>query len=103
VETKEQVVVGLNDYVTRREKIHFRLYYPPKTIEKAQKEKLRRLRKERSSQKVKKTLDALKRAAESGQNLMPRLIAAVEAEATLGEISDTLRAVYGTFQDTTLI
>ncbi len=99
VETKEQIVVGLNDYVTRGEKIHFCLYSAPKRIEKAQKEKLRRLRKERSSQKVERALGALKRAAESGQNLMPPLIAAVEAEATLGEISDVLREVYGTFQD----
>lgn len=103
VEKREQVVVGLNDYVAKGEKIQFRLYSPPKRLESAQKEKLRRLRKERSSQKAKEALDALKKAAESGQNLMPPIIAAVEARGTLGEISDVLREVYGTFQDTTLI
>ena len=103
VETKEQVVVGLNDYVTRGEKVRFRLYSPSKRIEKAQIEKLRRLRKQRLARKLTRTLDALKRAAETDANLMPPLIAAVEAEATLGEVSDVLREVYGTFQDTTLI
>jgi methylmalonyl-CoA mutase N-terminal domain/subunit len=103
VETKEQVVVGLNDYVTKGEKVRFRLYYPPKRVEKAQKEKLRRLRKQRLTQKVNGTLDALKRAAETDANLLPPLIAAVEAEATLGEVSDVLREVYGTFQDSILI
>jgi methylmalonyl-CoA mutase N-terminal domain/subunit len=100
VETSEQIVIGLNDYVTREEKVHFRLYSPPKGLEKTQKEKLRRLRRRRSSVKVKETLGALKKAAQSGQNLMPPLIAAVKADATLGEISDILKEVYGIFQDT---
>jgi methylmalonyl-CoA mutase N-terminal domain/subunit len=103
METKEQVVVGVNDYVTKGEKIRFRLHYPAKRIELAQKEKLRRLRRQRSAQKVKRALDALKTTAESGANIMPSLIRAVEAEATLGEVSDVLREVYGTFEDTTLI
>jgi len=103
VEKGEQVVVGLNDYVAKGEKTQFRLHYPPKGLESAQKEKLRRLRKRRSSSKTKKALETLKKAAESGQNLMPPIIAAVEAEGTLGEISDVLREVYGTFQDTTAV
>jgi methylmalonyl-CoA mutase N-terminal domain/subunit len=99
VETKEQVVVGLNDYITGGEAIRFRLHAASRRIEKAQKEKLRLLRKKRSSLRVRKTLDALARTAKAGLNPMPPLIAAVRAEATLGEISDVFRDMFGTFED----
>jgi methylmalonyl-CoA mutase N-terminal domain/subunit len=48
-----------------------------------------------------KTLDALKRVAEGTDNTMPYLLDAVRAYATLGEICDSLRGVYGTYQETT--
>ena len=50
---------------------------------------------------MRKTLDALKRAAEGTENTMPYLLDAVRAYATLGEICDALRAVFGTYQETT--
>jgi methylmalonyl-CoA mutase N-terminal domain/subunit len=49
---------------------------------------------------VRKTLDALKFAAEGTENTMPRLLDAVRAYATLGEICDALRDVFGTYQET---
>ena len=49
---------------------------------------------------VQKTLDALRRAAEGTENTMPFLLDAVRAYATLGEICDALRAVFGTYQET---
>ncbi|MEW5900364.1 MAG: methylmalonyl-CoA mutase family protein [Acidobacteriota bacterium] len=99
IETKEQVIVGLNEYAAKPEKIRFRLYAPTRKIERTQVEKLRRLRKTRSGAKVERSLAALREAAKSRQNVMPFLIAAVKAEATLGEICDVLRSVYGTYRE----
>ena len=49
---------------------------------------------------MRETLDALKRAAEGAENTMPRILDAVRAYATLGEICDSLREVFGTYQET---
>jgi methylmalonyl-CoA mutase N-terminal domain/subunit len=103
VESKEQVIVGLNEYAGSQEKIRFRLHAAARKIERAQVERLRRLRKTRSARTVQKSLEALRRAAGSPDNLMPFLIAAVKAEATLGEISNILRDVYGIYQESVTI
>jgi len=102
-ESKEQIIVGLNEYAGSREKISFRLHSPARRIEKAQVENLRRLRKTRSARGVKRSLDALRQAAGAQLNLMPFLIAAVKAKATLGEISDVLRDVYGIYQESVIL
>jgi methylmalonyl-CoA mutase N-terminal domain/subunit len=57
------------------------------------------LRADRSGEEVRRRLDALVRAAEGGTNLMPLLIDAVKAYATLGEICDALRGVFGVYQE----
>jgi methylmalonyl-CoA mutase N-terminal domain/subunit len=103
VESKEQVIVGLNEYAGSPEKIKFRLHSAARKIEKAQVERLRQLKKTRPARGVKKSLEALRRAAGSADNLMPYFIAAVKAEATLGEISDVLRDVYGIYQESVTV
>jgi methylmalonyl-CoA mutase N-terminal domain/subunit len=103
VESKEQVIVGLNEYAGPPEKIKFRLQAAAAKIEKAQVESLRRLKKTRSGRGVKKSLEDLRRAAGASDNLMPYFIAAVKAEATLGEISDVLRDVYGIYQESVTV
>ncbi len=97
VETGDEVVVGLNEFVKAREKIQFKIAYPPRRVEREQVARLRRLRKERCWRKVERSLDALKEALEKKENLMPPLIAAVEAEATLGEITTVLKEHFGVF------
>ncbi len=103
VESKEQIIVGLNEYVNPEEKIRFELCAPARRVERAQVAKLRRLKKERSWPKVAKSLQALKKAAETKRNLMPYLIAAAEAEATLGEISAVLKEVFGVYEEATVV
>jgi methylmalonyl-CoA mutase N-terminal domain/subunit len=103
VESREQIIVGLNEHTEGRGRPRFRLYSPPRRLEKAQVERLARLRKTRSSGRVKKSLAEVERAARSGENLMPFLISAAANEATLGEISDSLRAVFGLHQETVVI
>jgi methylmalonyl-CoA mutase N-terminal domain/subunit len=103
LESKEQVIVGLNEYAGAPEKVRFRLYAVARRIEQAQVERLRRLKRSRSDRTVKKSLEALRRAAASSENIMPSLISSVKAEATLGEISDTLRDVYGIYREAVTI
>jgi len=100
IESKEQIVVGLNEYTGGPEKAGLRLHSVGRKIERAQVEALKNLRRTRSGRAVKKSLEVLRGAAGSSENLMPCLIAAVKAEATLGEISDVLRDVYGIYQET---
>jgi methylmalonyl-CoA mutase, N-terminal domain len=67
--------------------------------EQAQVERVRKVRAERNAAAAAAALDRVEQAARSGENLMPRLIAAVEAYATLGEIADRLRAVFGEYTE----
>ncbi len=99
VEKKEKIVVGLNEYVKKDEKIQFKLYYPPEKVEKTQIERLRRLKKRRSKDKVKERLDSLRGAIQTGKNLLPPIIEAVKDMVTLGEISSVLKEAYGTYDE----
>ena len=103
IESKDRIIVGLNEYVPDKKEVRFRLHQPPRKNESAQRERLRRLRRTRSSRKVEKKLASVERAARAGKNILPFLIAAVRAEATLGEISDSLRKVYGTYREALII
>jgi methylmalonyl-CoA mutase N-terminal domain/subunit len=69
-------------------------------LERDQCERVRRVRARRDEQAMVSSLDQVERAARSGENLMPEIIRAVEAYATLGEISDRLRAVFGEYSNT---
>jgi methylmalonyl-CoA mutase N-terminal domain/subunit len=103
IESRDRIIVGLNEYVPERKVVRFRLHHPPRKNERAQLEKLRQLRLSRSSGDVEKSLAAVERAARAGKNLLPFLIAAVKAEATLGEVSDVLRKVFGTYREVEVI
>jgi methylmalonyl-CoA mutase N-terminal domain/subunit len=103
IESKEQIIVGLNEYKNKKEKISFKLYYPPKKLEKAQIKKLALLREKRSARLVEKELQALKEAVKAEENLLPFIIRAVKALATLGEISSVLKEAYGTFNESIAI
>ena len=103
IESKEQIVVGLNEYKNPEEKIRFGLLSPAKKTERTQLRKLRLLRKKRAEEKVKERLQAVREAAKSGKNLMPGIIAAVKAKVTLGEISSLLKEVYGAFNEKIII
>jgi len=96
VESGEQVIVGLNAFASAEEEIRFDLYSPPEELEKNQIAKLRRIKETREGDLVSKALRDLKEAAESQNNVMPPLLGAVKAKATLGEITSVLKDVYGT-------
>ncbi|MDE3195283.1 MAG: methylmalonyl-CoA mutase, partial [Acidobacteriota bacterium] len=94
VESGEAVVVGVNRFAEAEEK-PIDLLRIDRAAEAAQCEKLRRLRAERSNEAATRALGRVRKAAGSGENLMPSLIDAVRAYATLGEICDALRDVFG--------
>ena len=70
------------------------------SLETQRTESLAELRAQRDAAAVDRALDTLEQAARSETNLMPAIITAVEAYATLGEIADRLRTVFGTYQET---
>jgi methylmalonyl-CoA mutase N-terminal domain/subunit len=102
VETKEQIVVGVNEFVSEEERGVPTLRMDG-DIERSQIARLNTLRARRDSERVKSALAGLQRRASSTENLLPAILAAVEAYATVGEISDTLRRVFGEYQESVII
>jgi methylmalonyl-CoA mutase N-terminal domain/subunit len=98
VESGERVVVGVNRF--QADDAPIELLQIGEEAARHQHEKLERLRARRDFGRVRQTLDALRRAAEGTENTMPYLLDAVKAYATLGEICDALRAVFGIHQET---
>ncbi len=98
VESGETIIVGVNA-LTLEEDARPGILRIDDAVVKKQIERLRRLRKRRDGAKVEAALDRLKRAARTPENLMPHIIFCVEQYATLGEISDALREVFGEYRD----
>lgn len=100
IESREQVLVGVNAFEAKEEKQLERLSVDPK-IEYDQREKLANLRAERDSGKVSELLVRLENSAKGTENLMPLLITCMENEITLGEVCNILRKVWGEYQSST--
>jgi methylmalonyl-CoA mutase N-terminal domain/subunit len=97
VDRKEKIIVGVNEFVGEDQLIE--ILKIDESVARQQREKLRRLRAERSAEEVRRRLDALRQAAEGTENLMPYIYEAVRAYATLGEICDAMRDVFGTYEE----
>jgi methylmalonyl-CoA mutase N-terminal domain/subunit len=98
VDRKEKIIVGVNDYVAAEE--------PPletlqidESVARQQRERLAELRRTRDNRRVTQTLKDLEAAARGSKNTMPCILDCVRAYATLGEICDTLRSVFGTYEE----
>ena len=102
VDRLEAVVVGVNRF-TREEEQSVPLFRVDEALEPKQVERVRALRARRDRTAWEKALRDVEDAARSGENLMPRIITAVEAYATVGEISDALRRVFGEYKETVVI
>ncbi len=97
IERKERIIVGVNDFAIRERKAKKLLTVDPK-IEKDQRRRLASLRKKRDGRKVGESLASLDAACRGKDNVMEPILGAVRAYATLGEISDVMRAVFGTYR-----
>ncbi len=102
IEKGERIIVGLNRFQTVEEKLTGLLKVDPAVGEK-QNAGLQELKNTRDNAAVQKTLAALKTAAQGTDNLMPPILKAVQALATLGEVCDTLRGVFGEYEAPALV
>jgi methylmalonyl-CoA mutase N-terminal domain/subunit len=106
VERKDQIVVGVNDFIAPSDGNAARsipILRIDAEIERTQIARLNALRAKRDSDRVKSALAELQRRAATTENLLPAILAAVEAYATIGEISDALRRVFGEYQESVAI
>ena len=97
VDRKEKIIVGVNEFTGEEAPIE--ILRIDESVRVQQAERLRKLRAERSNSDAARELAALRKAAEGTANLMPHIYAAVKAYATLGEICDALREVFGTHEE----
>ena len=102
VERKEEIIVGVNAFVEPEERPISTLYIDHEVREQ-QSEKLALLRQERDSKAAQSALERLRAAAEGTENLMPPILEAVRAYATLGEMCDVLRTVFGTYEEKAVV
>ena len=100
VDRKEKIIVGVNEFVGEENPIE--ILQIDESVARHQEQRLRTLRAERSSDAVARTLAALRKAAEGTKNTMPHIYEAVRSYATLGEICDALRDVFGTYTETAI-
>ncbi len=102
VEKKERIIVGVNEFTVEEEhkpdllKIDF-------SVQEQQIKRLKSLKERRDNEKVAQSLAELKKTAQGTENLMPAILNAVRVYATLGEICDVLREVFGEYKETIVI
>jgi methylmalonyl-CoA mutase N-terminal domain/subunit len=97
VDQKEKIIVGVNSYVTEEKPLD--ILQIDETVAHRQAERLNKLRAERSSDEVARRLAALRNASKGRENLMPFIYDAVKSYATLGEICDAMKDVFGTYEE----
>ena len=102
IERNDQIVVGVNRFVTEKETPIPTLRIDP-AIEREQIERVAALRARRDSARAAAAVGEVERRARSGENLMPAIATAVEAYATVGEISDALRRVFGEYTESVVL
>jgi methylmalonyl-CoA mutase N-terminal domain/subunit len=98
IENKERIIVGVNEYASEEKQL-IPLLRISSDVEKTQLERLNALKNSRDSKRVQRALDQLRNSADRNENLMPTILEAVKAYATLGEICGVLREVYGEYQE----
>ncbi len=102
VEKKEEIVVGVNEFIAEEERPIPTLRIAEE-IEKTQVARVKALRARRDAARAQSALEELKMRAKGGTNLLPAILAAVEAYCTVGEISDAMRGVFGEYQESVVI
>ena len=98
LERKEKIMVGVNEFASE-EKRPIEILVIDEAVAHRQSEKLAELRRARDDARLQSTLEALRAAAGTDQNLMPYILECVRAYATLGEMCDVLRRVFGVYEE----
>jgi methylmalonyl-CoA mutase N-terminal domain/subunit len=102
VERREKIIVGVNDFVQEDED-PIEILYIDGTAAERQLERLAALKKSRDNDQVRRTLDALRETARGTGNTMPAILDCVRAYATVGEMCDALREVWGEYEEVPII
>jgi len=102
VDSGEQVIVGVNKFAANEESAT-KLLEVSAEAEQKQIERLKKLKQERDNQRVSQVLSKVRNVARSDENIMPVLIEAVKAYATIGEISNALRDVFGEYREPSVL
>ncbi len=103
IESRERIIVGVNEYVMEEEKRSLKLLKVDPTVREKQIARLQEVRRRRDNVRVQELLSKLEEAARGTDNLMPIILECVEAYATLGEICDVLRKVFGEYKAPVLL
>ncbi len=98
LESREKIMVGVNDFV-KNQAIDIPILKIDPEVERAQTQRLQELKQMRDNARVRETLHALQAATERDENVMPYILDAVRAYATVQEVSDTLKVIYGTYRE----
>jgi methylmalonyl-CoA mutase N-terminal domain/subunit len=99
LDKKEKIIVGVNEFVEDNERIEIPILYISPEVEKKQKQRIARVRSQRSPSAVDEAVERLKDAASAGNNLMPHLIDCTRNYVTLGEMCATLAEVFGVHEE----
>ena len=103
IDNNERVIVGMNDYINEDEKITIPILKISKKVENIQVDLLKKLRLSRNNDLVKSKLDNIEKASRSDKNLLNPIIDAVLEYATLGEIVESMKNVFGEWQEKSVI
>ena len=98
IDSKERIIVGVNDFI-EEEKAPVEVFKTNPEVERKQIQRLKDVKRNRDEKMLKNTLHNLKRTAKGDENLMPFIIEAVKSYATIGEICDVLKGVFGTYRE----
>jgi len=101
IDSRAQVVVGVNRF-TAADEVTIELLRVDPEVERQQVARVRQVRASRSQAEWRMAIDQVSSVAASGENLMPSIVAAVEARASVGEISNALRSVFGEYRESVL-
>ncbi|MBE3586377.1 methylmalonyl-CoA mutase, N-terminal domain [Desulfofundulus australicus DSM 11792] len=99
LDSKQRILVGVNEFVNPDEKLEIEILKIDPRIEQEQVARLQKLRRERDNIRVRETLDALRRACEGTENVIPYILDCVRAYATEGEIIQVMREVFGEYKE----
>jgi methylmalonyl-CoA mutase, N-terminal domain len=99
IETKDQIIVGVNAFTEEKEP-PFDILKIDSKLEEQQRRRVSELKRTRDQAAAKEALAALREAAAGKENVVPRILDAVKARCTLGEISDAMREVFGVYRET---
>lgn len=102
VERGEKIIVGVNKFVTEEGVNKYSILKVSPQVVRKQIQKTKRIKRARDNSKTKRFLRVLERAAINNKNVMTSILSCVKAYATIGEISDTLRQVYGEYKEKSL-